>query len=213
MSIIFSEVKKMKKHMTFIPMLALLLTITISNIGTVVGDGVQLDRLRGSVLRLHIIANSDSDEDQRLKLCVRDELLRRGDELFECSDDLEDAEACASGKLPEIKEIAENVLRENGCNDKVDAEIVDMMFDERTYGDITMPAGNYRALRITIGEAKGHNWWCVMYPPLCIPAVCGVRDDASVERRYFSPRERDILHKPKKYRIRFAVWDKIRSLF
>lgn len=203
----------MKKHTTLVFTLAFLLTIIISNIGAFVNDGIRLERLRGSVLRLHIIANSDSEEDQRLKLCVRDALLENGDELFGEADDLESAELCAEEKLPEICAIAERTLRSQNCMDSVSAEVVDMDFDERVYGDITMPAGTYRALRVTIGEAKGHNWWCVMYPPLCIPAVCGIIDNSETEREYFSAGEREMLHKPKKYRVRFAIWDKIKSWF
>ena len=203
----------MKKHSTVILAISFVLTIIVSNIGSFVSDGVRLDELRGSVLRLHIIANSDSEEDQRLKLCVRDALLAEGDRLFSGADDLEDAEKCAEGKLNEIERIAEQTLRDQGCTDEVRAELVDMVFDERNYGDITMPAGKYRALRVTIGEAKGHNWWCVMYPPLCIPVVSRIVTDDSAEQQYFSASERDILHKPKKYRVRFAIWDKIKSLF
>ena len=97
-----------------------------------------------------------------------------------------------------------------------------MDFDERVYGDITMPAGRYRALRIMIGEARGHNWWCVMYPPLCLPAACekteetvdeekSVTDDKEAEEESFDEKELDILKKPKKYKLKFAVWDKIKS--
>jgi stage II sporulation protein R len=213
LTIIYSEVKKMKKHSTLIPVLSFLLTIIISNIGSFVSDGIRLEQLRGNVLRMHIIANSDSDEDQRLKLCVRDALLAESDELFGGADDLDEADMLAEEKLPEIREIAERTLREQGCNDEVCAEIVDMDFDERVYGDITMPAGNYRALRITIGEAAGHNWWCVMYPPLCIPTAFGITDDRETERSCFSTGEREILHRPRKYRVRFAVWDKLKKWF
>ena len=204
---------KMKKHSGIIMASALVLTIILSNIGAFIGDGICLERLRGRVLRLHIIANSDSEEDQRLKLCVRDALLNNEEKLFGEADCLAEAELAAEEKLPEIKAIAEKTLREQGCNDRVEAEITDMYFDERVYGDITMPAGTYRALRITIGEAKGHNWWCVMYPPLCLPAACGVVEDSDTEQECFDEREREILHKPKKYRVRFALWDKIKSWF
>ena len=200
----------------------LILTILISNISSFISDGMKLEELRGSVLRLHILANSDSDEDQRLKLMVRDELLESG--MFSGAADLSEAESIAKEKLPEIVRTAERVLRSNGCNDKVSAELADVDFDERVYGDITMPAGRYRALRIMIGEARGHNWWCVMYPPLCLPAACekteetvdeekSVTDDKEAEEESFDEKELDILKKPKKYKLKFAVWDKIKSVF
>ena len=195
----------------------LILAILISNIGSFISDGRKLDELRGSVLRLHILANSDSEQDQRLKLMVRDKLLESG--LFESAESLSQAEAIAEKKLDKITDIAERVLRENGCAHKVTAELADVDFGDRTYGDITMPAGRYRALRIKIGSAEGHNWWCVMYPPLCIPAACGsedeeadVAEDESAEEEYFDDEELDILKKPKKYKVRFAIWDKIKSL-
>lgn len=192
----------------------LILAILISNIGSFISDGRKLDELRGSVLRLHILANSDSEQDQQLKLMVRDKLLESG--LFESAESLSEAEAIAEEKLDKITDIAERVLRENGCNHKVTAELADVDFGDRTYGDITMPAGRYRALRIKIGSAEGHNWWCVMYPPLCLPAACeaedGAGEDESAAEANFDEKELDILHKPRKYKVRFAIWDKIKSI-
>ena len=201
----------MKKYITFIFAGGLILSVFISNTFSFIKDGRKLDSLRGSVLRLHILADSDSDEDQELKLLVRDELLRNSGELFGEADSLEEAEAAAAEKLPEIEALAEKTLRRRGCFDKVTAEIADVEFDERVYGDITMPAGTYRALRIKIGKAEGHNWWCVMYPPLCLPAAKDVEDDKETEEEFFDEKERDILYHPKKYQLRFAIWDKMKS--
>ncbi len=201
----------MKKKLTFIMAAGLILTIIISNYVGFVRDGRKLDQLRESVLRLHILANSDSEEDQRLKLCVRDALLERSGEFFGNAADLEDAEKNAQEAMPKIIETAETVLRQQGCSSRVTASIEDIDFDERVYGDITMPAGKYRALRIEIGEAKGHNWWCVMYPPLCIPAAEDVK--SRNEEDYFEDDELDIMYHPKKYRVRFALWDKITDIF
>lgn len=200
----------MKKISAAIMGLSLILTIAVS---AFIDDGRRLDELRGSVLRLHILADSDSTFDQNLKLCVRDELLRHSGEIFgECSD-LEECENAAAAQLSEIERIAEGVLRQHGCMDEVTAELADVYFDERTYGDITMPEGTYRALRVKIGSAKGQNWWCVMYPPLCIPAACGaVTGDTAAEEEYFTDEECDILNHPRKYRLRFALWDKIKEL-
>lgn len=201
----------MKKFHTLILTAGFILTIIISNSVGFIKDGRKLDQLRGSVLRLHILADSDSEEDQRLKLCVRDALLERSGELFGEADDLESAEKAALEALPEIVDIAEDTLRAQGCDSPVRAYLADMEFDERVYGNITMPAGKYRALRIEIGEAKGHNWWCVMYPPLCIPAAEKV--ESRDEKEYFDEKELDIVYRPKKYRIKFAIWDKFKKLF
>lgn len=185
------------------------MSILITNFSAVVRDGRNLDGLRNSVLRLHILANSDSEHDQNLKIKVRDALLES--DIFDNADSLETAEKIAQDNLDKIVETAENVLSENGCNLPVTAEIADVVFDERVYGDITMPSGEYRALRVKIGLAEGKNWWCVMYPPLCIPAACDVVEDKSAEE-VFSESELDIMYHPKKYEVRFAIWDKIKEI-
>ena len=207
----------MKKYTSLILGGGLILSILISNGANVIRDGMRLEKLRNSVLRLHILAESDSEYDQSLKLKVRDGLLEMG--LFTESDSLSEAEETASEKLDDIEKSAESILRENGCELPVTAELADVVFDERVYGDITMPAGEYRALRVKIGSAKGKNWWCVMYPPLCIPAACEeepsveeVKEEKSAEA-LFDEEELDILYHPKKYEIRFAVWDKIKDIF
>lgn len=187
----------------------LVLTILISNTVGFVRDGLALDRLRGSVLRLHILAESDSDRDQTLKLRVRDALLESG--ILDGADSLAEAETIAAGRLPDIERIAETVLRANGCDLPVEAELADTEFDVRTYGDITMPAGTYRALRVKIGSAQGHNWWCVMYPSLCVPAACEVTDDRQTELERFDDEELDIMYEPEKYEVRFVIWDKIKE--
>ncbi len=188
----------------------LILTILISNSLTFMKDVRKLEKLRHSVLRLHILAESDSEYDQKLKLKVRDALLESG--VLDGADSLEEAEMITEEKLPDIVEIAENVLRENGCYLPVAAEVTDVDFDERVYGDITMPAGEYRALRVKIGSAQGHNWWCVMYPPLCIPAACEVTNDKEKEAELFDEDELDIMYNPEKYEIRFALWDKLKEI-
>ena len=180
----------------------LALAVLISNIGSFMRDGRDLDRLRGKVLRLHILANSDSEEDQRLKLTVRDELLKSG--ILDGAEDLGEAEAIAQEKLPEIVELAEETLRENGCDSNVTAELADVEFDKRVYGDITMPAGTYRALRIKIGAAQGHNWWCVMYPAMCIPLASQPADTLDTLPEDFTGN---------RVEFRFAVYEFFKSLF
>lgn len=193
----------------------LALAIGISNIGGFVRDGKNLDQLRENVLRLHILADSDSESDQKLKLMVRDAILEESGDIFSGAEDKSDAEQIAAENLGRIKKIAVETLRENGCTDAVSAEIAQVEFNERTYGDITMPAGEYTALRVKIGSAQGHNWWCVMYPPLCVPAACSeeVEDDEDAVENCFTEEEQDILYHPKKFKVRFAVWDKIQEFF
>lgn len=226
----------MKKYLELILAGGLAVSILISNGIGIIRDGRRLDRLRGSVLRLHILADSDTKYAQSLKLKVRDGLLEAN--LFESAESLADAEKTVAENIDAIEKKAEDILQENGCYLPVSAELADVVFDERVYEDITMPAGEYRALRVKIGSAQGKNWWCVMYPPLCLPVACTVdsekkedtekikdsdntaeKDDTKTVRKnasaekFFNDSEKDILHYPEKYEIRFAVWDKIKEMF
>ena len=205
----------MKKHMNIILLGGFIFTLLISNGVGFIRDGRRLDSLRNSVLRLHILADSNTEYAQSLKLKVRDGLLEAN--IFRNAATLAEAELTAAENLDIIEEKAEEILRENGCYLPVSAELADVVFDERVYEDITMPAGEYRALRVKIGSAQGKNWWCVMYPPLCLPAACEEKETENIEKsdeaeEFFTKEEKDILHYPEKYEIRFAVWDKIKEL-
>lgn len=212
----------MKKYMNTILLCGLLFTILIGDISGFVRDGRRLDNLRKSVLRLHILADSDDEYAQSLKLKVRDGLLEA--DIFGNCGNLCEAELTAAENLDIIEERAEKILRENGCFLPVTAELADVYFDKRVYEDITMPAGEYRALRVKIGSAQGKNWWCVMYPPLCLPPACEDKNASETEKveedvekstdaeKLFTEEEQDILHYPQKYEVRFAVWDKIKEI-
>lgn len=165
--------------------------------------GKTLYSIENDVLRMHILANSDSKEDQELKLCVRDRLIEKSDEIFEDCNTLEEMKACVEEKKEEINDIALDVIHEKGYNYTVDTQVVNMEFDSREYGEITMPAGNYDALRVTIGEAEGHNWWCVMYPPLCIPAAEKVTADKKTAEDYFDKKQLDVMENPEEYQVKF----------
>lgn len=123
--------------------------------------------LKESVFRLHVIANSDSKEDQNLKYMVRDNLLKYMNEI--CSNCTSKAEAIeiAKNHLNDFKQIAERTIINNGYSYNVNVEIGEFEFPTKSYGNISFPAGIYDALRVKIGKAEGHNWWCVMFPPLC----------------------------------------------
>ena len=123
------------------------------------------------VLRLHIPANSDSERDQQLKLGLRDELLARYGRQLSDSGTLSCAEERVQALLPEITEFSCSYLREHGADYGARAELVTMYFTTRRYDAVTLPAGEYRALRVTLGSGEGHNWWCVVFPPLCISAA------------------------------------------
>ncbi len=132
---------------------------------------VQSKEISNKVFRLHILANSDSGEDQALKLEVRDRIQEFCKSIYTTAKTKEDAERIMKQKLPEIIDVAQKEVRKRGFSYPIKAEIVNMYFTNRVYDNITLPAGDYDALRITIGDGKGHNWWCVMFPPICINAA------------------------------------------
>ena len=118
------------------------------------------------VLRFHVLANSDSKEDQELKMTVKDEVVSWLEAKMDC-DSLEETKNFIRSQLTGIEEVAEEPVRREGYSYPVQAALEWTDFPEKSYGDVTFPAGSYEALRIQIGEAKGHNWWCVLYPNLC----------------------------------------------
>lgn len=120
------------------------------------------------VFRLHILANSDSEEDQNIKLKVRDRVLKYTKSIYSNADSSDEAESLTKANLQDIANIAKDEIVKNGYNYSVKAEIKHMYFNTRYYEKVTMPSGFYDALRITIGKGEGHNWWCVMYPSLCV---------------------------------------------
>ena len=126
------------------------------------------------VVRLHVVANSDSEEDQALKLRVRDAILARTTALLEASDDRSEAEGLIRGQLLELEDIAVREITAAGYDYSVEARLAELDFPTREYESFTLPAGNYLALQVVIGEGEGKNWWCVVFPPLCTAAAAEV---------------------------------------
>ena len=120
------------------------------------------------IIRMHVIANSNSQEDQRLKLKVRDRVLEYVGENTKNNDSIDETRLFLMGHKQELADIAEAVVCENGYDYGIDVELGVRWIKEKNYGDITFPAGNYEALNITIGKGQGENWWCVLFPPLCL---------------------------------------------
>ena len=155
--------KRIKLSILFGLISAMLLSVSHFN--------VLCDDLRENVLRLHIIANSDSVADQNLKILIRDEILNETSDLFLNVTDLEDAKQKVGTSLNEFEEIAKRVIVENGFNYDAVAYVEEKYCDTRVYDEFTLPAGYYPSLVIELGEAKGKNWWCVVFPTVCIPAA------------------------------------------
>ena len=145
-----------------------------------------------SVFRLHVLANSDSEEDQALKYKVRDNLINYMNSICTETTSKDEAISIANNHLDNFKKIAEDTISVNGYNYTVQVQVGNFEFPTKTYGDISLPAGNYDALRVNIGEAKGQNWWCVMFPPLCfIDVSSGVVPDNSKDVLKNSMNEED----------------------
>ena len=124
-------------------------------------------QLAEKVIRLHVIANSDTEADQALKLQVRDAILPAAEEIMKQAPDMAHAAAALETALPELEKTAEGTLAQNGCTYSVTAALGWENYPTRVYDTFTMPAGRYVSLRLTIGEGSGQNWWCVVFPPLC----------------------------------------------
>ncbi len=176
-------------------LLALIFSLLISSVKFEAG----CTELKENILRLHIIANSDNETDQQLKLKVRDALLKLSStELCEAQN-IEDAIIAADASLDNFKNTAEQVIIENGFDYGVTVGIEKRYFGTREYEDFTLPAGEYEALCVKIGKAEGKNWWCVMYPAVCIPAATA--DLGST----LSDNAENIANNPQKYVIKFKT--------
>lgn len=173
-----------------------------------------LETLEDGVLRLHILADSDTAEDQGYKLLVRDALLEQSAQWSSTADDREDMAAVLTEKLPLIEEIAEDTLRAAGCTDAVTATLCRMDFPARTYGDVTLPAGEYQALRLVIGSGAGQNWWCMMYPSLCIPAAAEPSGTApsAVMEAHFDDDVCALTAEPEDYEVRLKCVELVRAI-
>jgi len=165
------------------------------------------------VIRLHVLANSDKEEDQALKLKVRDAVLAKAAALTEgCTDRIE-AEATLSGQTELLRAEAEKTLRENGCTDEVAVTIGQEHYPTREYEGVRLPAGEYCSLRVLIGEAEGQNWWCVLFPPLCVGSASEVEEE--MVSAGFTPGQVKILTDAEspRYVLKFKLLEILGSLF
>ena len=172
------------------------------------------DDLRDNVLRLHIIANSDTEQDQELKLAVRDSVLNECGYLFNDNETLEQAADTVRNNIDLFSRVAQKTILENGYNYKVYVELTDDYFDTKVYDHFTLPAGVYEALKIKIGDAKGKNWWCVMFPSVCIYSAADTRTgslkDSTSEQSAYIAEHAD------RYVIKFKiveVYERMKKLF
>lgn len=140
------------------------------------------DMLYDSVLRFHIRANSDSEEDQRVKLVVKEQVMEAAEEYVKSSSSKEDTKRILSHHLTDLVHVAEDTLAQEGYSYRVKAYFSKEEFPVKKYGDMTFPAGTYEALRMDLGKAEGKNWWCMLYPSLCfVDVTTGVVPEESKE--------------------------------
>lgn len=192
----------MKKTLK-IAIAVLSVSVLVFNIVSFASDCAEVRR---DVLRLHVVADSDSETDQRLKLMVRDAVLEKGGELFDGTVTADEAEKIITPRIDELKAAAEAVLKESGCDNKVEITVGEEYFATRCYENFTMPAGVYTAVRVNIGSAEGQNWWCVMFPPLCLPAASADAD------AFFTDDEMKIVSSSPEYEPRFKIVELYESL-
>lgn len=184
--------------------IGLILTIMISNFVTFADN---CEDISNKVFRVHILANSDSIEDQNLKLEIRDLITTKyAPKITNCCS-VDEIKCYLNGKNKEIIEDCEEIIKSRGYDYTVTFEIINMFFTTRQYESYTLPAGNYDAIRIKIGTGNGKNWWCVMYPNLCLPSAL---DKESLS--LFTKEELDVITKDS-VKIKFKLYEIIKTLF
>ena len=215
----------MKKIKMRIIGLSTLLIITLFFSGMYIyGEVKDIDKVskgyKDKLIRFHVLANSDSDEDQELKLKVRDEIIKYLQPMLKQSKSLEQSEQIILSESENIKNIGENIIKENGYTYEVEVKLEYNNFPAKQYSNIVLPAGEYKALRILIGEAKGKNWWCVMFPPLCfVDENNGVIDKETDEKlrsvlteEEYNLISEDNIEKTKDVKMKFKIVEIIEAL-
>ena len=169
----------------------------------------ECDTVRGKIMRLHVIANSDSTYDQTLKLNVRDRILSESESIFKKAGSLEEAEININEGLPKLRECAQKEIAKQGYNYTVSVKAEPSYFPTRTYENVTLPAGYYKSLKVIIGEGKGKNWWCVLFPPMCLPAA---EKEEDVLSNVLDEKEKQLVLSKPKYEIRFWIVEKFQEI-
>ncbi|MBE6643384.1 MAG: stage II sporulation protein R [Clostridia bacterium] len=190
----------MKKRITFC--VSVVLLMLIMPFLPVRGEGEVYEK----TLRLHVLANSDSTEDQSLKLLVRDAVVEETCRILDGCTDKDAAERLLTDNLDTLKNTAVKTVEENGFDYDVTVSFTEEYYPEREYGEVRLPSGRYKSLRVNIGQSTGQNWWCVLFPPLCTKAAEADMEEALVETG-FTPNQVKVLtdaDKPK-YVIRFRI--------
>ena len=170
-------------------------------------------QLASKLIRLHVVANSDSQEDQRVKLEIRDAVLARVEELTADCSDVQSAKACLSQNLPALEAAAEEALQRAGHGESVAVSLGRENFPTRYYDTFTLPAGPYTSLRVSIGEGSGHNWWCVVFPSLCVAATCDEWEEAAEAGAFTDAESRFIAGGEEEYELKFKTLEYLQKFW
>ena len=171
------------------------------------------DRLADKVVRLHVLANSDSPEDQALKLRVRDRVLEQAERLYPAKADLDTARTALEDGMSQLAAAGQKEVEAQGYDYPVTASITRCWFPTKEYDGFALPAGEYTALRVVIGEGKGQNWWCVAFPPLCLGAASETVDDAVSAGRFTQEQGALMTRESQEYVLKFKaleLWDELK---
>ncbi|MBY2478317.1 stage II sporulation protein R [Clostridioides difficile] len=200
--------------------------ISVISIMTIVinGEVKKVDNIskdyKDKLIRFHVIANSNTDEDQELKLKVRDEVIKYLQPKLQNSKSIEESEAIIKREYSNLEEISKNIILENGYNYSVKVGIQYSNFPTKQYSNIVLPAGKYKALKIIIGKGEGKNWWCVMFPPLCfVDESNGVIDKSTDDKlkevltdKEYKLIKQDTPKKTSRVKIKFKVLEVVKDL-
>lgn len=199
----------MKKKLLRIE-ISLLVALIICGVLNINAFSQQCESIREKMLRMHVIANSDSEEDQQLKLKVRDAVLSAGKEIFDGSITSSEAQEKITPHIDYLENVALDTIKNEGFDYGVEITVENEYFNTRTYDNIvTLPAGYYNAIKVIIGEGKGQNWWCVMFPPMCLPtavAECEISDVLTED-------ETEIVTETEKYKFKFKIVEFFEEIF
>lgn len=189
--------------------------LSVFLVGGVVGS--RQGNLSGNLLRLHIVGNTDSSSDQELKLLVRDSILTEYKHIFARAQTALDAISYAQSSAVDMQKTAENTLRKHGCFAPVSVRVEETHFPTKNYGSVSLPAGKYAAVNVRIGKAAGENWWCVLYPPLCLTqgTVNADQESLRILKKALSPEEFALLTRPDKvtFRMKFKIMELFGKIF
>lgn len=190
--------------------ISLLIALIICGVLNINAFSQQCESIREKMLRMHVIANSDSEEDQQLKLKVRDAVLLAGEKVFDGSITATEAKEKITPYIDYLENIALETIKNEGFDYNVKITVEKEYFNTRTYeNNVTLPAGYYTAVKVILGEGKGQNWWCVMFPPMCLPtavAECEISDVLTDD-------ETEIVTETDKYKFRFKIVEILEEIF